>query len=53
MKNKNEVYTDLEEIRNWDKEELVDLLIYLAHEVPNDQTFGAVVRQELLKFDKR
>ena len=53
MKNKNEVYTDFEEFRNWDKEELVDLLIFLAHEFPNDQEFGGKVRRELLKFNKR
>jgi hypothetical protein len=49
----NEVYTDLEEFRTWDKEEMVDLLIFLAHEFPNDQEFGEKVRQELIKFDRR
>jgi len=50
----NEVYTDAEdEHRIWSKEELIDKLIFLAHEHGNDMTLGAMVRRELLKWDNR
>jgi purine-nucleoside phosphorylase len=54
MKNKmNEVYQDLEDRRLWTDQELVDLIIFLAHEHGNDMEFGKLVRSELLKFDSR
>ena len=50
----NEVYTDLEDMaRLWTKEELIDKLIFLAHEHGNDMELGKKVRQELIKYDNR
>jgi hypothetical protein len=54
MKNKrNEVYQDLEDRRLWTDQELVDLIIFLAHEHSNDMEFGKLVRRELLEFDSK
>jgi hypothetical protein len=50
----NETYQDLEdEHRLWNKDELIDKLIFLAHEIGNDFLLGEAVRKELIKFDKR
>ena len=50
----NEIYTDLEDdFRIWSKEELIDKLIFLAHEHGNDMELGKKVRQELIKWDNR
>ena len=49
----NECYQDLEDHRLWDAAEMIDKLIFLAHEIGNDQTFGTEVRKELKKWDSK
>jgi len=39
--------------RLWTEEELIDKLIFLAHEHGNDMELGRRVRQELIKWDRR
>jgi len=53
-----EQYQDLEDeymesLMLGSREELVDKLIFLAHEIGNDLKFGGEVRKELLKWDER
>ena len=46
-----ECYQDLEENRLWTATEMIDKLIFLAHEIGNDQIYGSEVRKELKKYD--